>query len=214
MKGFVMTEESMEALVQRAKAGDRSAFDELLERHTDRLRSWIRSRLGAKLRRNVEVEDLLQDTHLRAFRSLDRFTWNQEDSFYRWLCTIAQHLIWSASQKRSSNDIRLIADPPASGVSPSRHMQRKERLERLDEALHSLNPEEREAVQLARIEGLKVKEVAKRMKRPEPTVKSLIARSLRKLRESFGDTESLHLPDRLLSSDATREGERDNHDRR
>ena len=209
-----MQQESVEALVQRAKAGDRSAFDELFETHADRLRMLIRSRLGAKLRRSVDVEDLFQETQLRAFGGIDRFTWIQEDSFHRWLATIAQHLIWSASQKRSTNDIRLVADPAVNEVSPSRRMRREERFDRLDDALQRLRPDEREAVRLARIKGLKVKEVAERMKRPEPTVKSLIARSLRKLRESFGETESLHLPDRFLSSDESREGGRDNDDRK
>lgn len=208
-----MLEESLDALVQRARGGDRSAFDELFETHADRLRMWIRSRLGEKLRRNLDVDDVLQETQLRAFRTIDRFKCVQEDSFHRWLATIAQHLIWSASQKRSTDDIRLVADPAVSDVSPSRRMRREDRFDRLDDALQRLRPDEREAVRLARIKGLKVKEVAQRMKRPEATVKSLISRSLRKLRESFGETESFHLPDRFLSSDETRDDAGRNDDR-
>ena len=67
--------------------------------------------------------------------------------------------------------------------------------------MERLRPEERAALRLSRVEGLKVSEVAKRLNKTESAVKSLITRSLRKLRESFGDTESLHLPDRGLNSE-------------
>jgi hypothetical protein len=40
--------------------------------------------------------------------------------------------------------------------------------------------------------------IAKKLGRPEPTVRSILARALRKLRDSIGETRSLHLPDRQL----------------
>jgi RNA polymerase sigma-70 factor (ECF subfamily) len=189
-----MAQESLDTLVQKARKGDRTALERLLEAHRAPLRSWVSSRLGDRLRRQIDAEDIVQEAQLRALESIQRFTPRGEGSFLRWLCTIALHLIWSASQKRSGKDLTLAVEPPGSGVSPSRSLRRQERLERLEESLARLRPEEREVVKLSRIEGLKVREIAERVGRPEPTVKSLIARSLRKLREDFGDTESLHLP--------------------
>ena len=196
MKGIVVTQETEESLAGRARAGDRSAFEDLLGMQRGRLRTWIDSRVGPKLRASIDVEDVLQDTQLRALESIGRFVWRGEDSFFRWLCVIAQHLIWNASKKRSRRETRLVVEPPGPGMSPSTDMRRKERLDRLEQSLRNLRPDEREAVRLSRIEGLRIREVAERMDRPESTVQSIIARALKKLRDSFGDTESLHLPDR------------------
>lgn len=201
MKGMVVTQESEESLAGRAKSGDRSAVEALLDIHRGRLRTWVESRLGPRLRASLEVDDVVQEAQLRAIESVGRFTWRGEGSFFRWLCVIAQHLIWNASKKRSGRDSRLVVEPPGSGVAPSKVMRRRERFDRLEESMRDLSAAEREAVQLSRIEGLRIKEVAKRMKRPEPTVRSLIARALKKLRDSFGDTESLHLPDQNLGTE-------------
>ncbi|MBI4582659.1 MAG: sigma-70 region 4 domain-containing protein [Planctomycetes bacterium] len=51
---------------------------------------------------------------------------------------------------------------------------------------------------LSRVEGLKIKEVARLMNRSESAAKNLLFRALRELKSSFGDTESLNLPDRRL----------------
>ncbi len=198
MRGFMATRNDPKRLVRRAKAGDRPAFDELIDLHRERLESWVRSRMGERIRRATEVDDLLQDTYLRAFEALNRFTWRNEHSFFRWLCTIAEHLIWNASQKRAHADFKLACDPPASGVSPSRNLRRQERFDRLESSLKGLEPEEREAIRLSRFEGLKAREIAERMGVSEITVKRMLSRALAKLRSTLGDTESLHLPDRQL----------------
>lgn len=181
-----MTQDRIQILLAEAKRGDRDAFDELLELHRGRLEAWTRTSVGGRIRHRVEVEDLLQETCLRAFQSLDRFTWRHEDSFLQWLCTIARHLIWNASQKRTSDDLKLTIEVPAGGISPSREMRRDERFDRLEESLAGLKPEEREAILLSRVEGLKIRQIAERMNRSEPAVKSLIARSLARLKKSIG----------------------------
>ena len=198
MRGSIVTLPNEQALVARAKEGDRAAFDELLQSHRNRLESWIRTHVGARVRSKVDIDDLVQDTHLRAFESMRRFTWRGESSFQMWLQAIAEHLVWNASQKKSTGEIALSVDTPKSSVSPSRHVRRDERFDRLEKALKDLRPEEKEAVRLSRFEGLKIREIADRLNKSESAVKSLIARSLRKVRESFGDTESFNLPDRRL----------------
>ena len=58
----------------------------------------------------------------------------------------------------------------------------------------ALSPDYRTVIQLARIEGLKVREIAKRMGRSESAVKNLLLRAMKQLRDTFPDTESLGLP--------------------
>lgn len=193
-----MTPTESEDLVKRAKDGDSPALQRLIDMHRSRLESWIRSRVKARIRHKVDVEGLLQETQLRACQSIQDFTWHHDESFYRWLCAIAEHLIWNVSKKRSTDEVRLTIDLPHRGVTPSKAMRRDERFERLEKSLGVLKPDEREAVRLSRLEGLRVSEIADRMKKSESAIKSLLVRSLRNLKESFGDTESLHLPDRRL----------------
>ena len=76
--------------------------------------------------------------------------------------------------------------------------RREERLSRLQEALEALSPEHREVIRLARFEGLPLREVARRMGRSPGAVRQLLWRALQALKASFGDTESLHLPERGL----------------
>ena len=55
--------------VDRAREGDRAAFDELTTACRDRLATLVRFRLGDSLRREVDPEDILQETYLRFLRS-------------------------------------------------------------------------------------------------------------------------------------------------
>ena len=90
----------------------------------------------------------------------------------------------------------LEVDVADSGVSASKAERRNERLERFEKALNQLSPDYRQAIVLSRIEGLSIEEVARRMNRSPNAVSHILLRALRKLRARFGDTESLHLPDR------------------
>ena len=195
MNTLMDDQERTAILVDHAKRGDRQAFDRLLARFQERLRraveGWSRFQLG----NNVEVDDVLQETFLRAFRSLEHFEWQGEDSFFRWLCGVAKRALAQAIQDRRT--IQGSASPPsavASGPTQTTVSRRVERFDRLEEALQSLTPEYREVLVLSRVEGLKANEIAARMNRSPNAVKHLIARALRELRDRFGDTESLHLP--------------------
>lgn len=196
-----MTHEDTRALVERARAGERAAFDELASRHRSHLAAVISQRLGATLGGEINADDVLQETLLRAFRSLDRFEWRAGDEagagFFRWLSGIAVRVILEAAgrTKRKASSISLdfdVADPE--GVSPGRALARRERLARFEEALKCLSPDQRTVLRLVRIEGLPVKEVAAKTGRSPNAVTQLVLRALRNLRQRFPETESLGLP--------------------
>lgn len=190
--------ESVRELVERAQAGDRGALEALAARCRPRLLVEVRGQLGARLRARVEPEDVVQEALLRACRMLERFRWQSDEHFYSWLGSIAEHVIWNVSQKRSIDRLEISRDIAARGATPSREIRREERFDRLEEAIKALPPDQREALRLARLEGLKVNEVAERMKRSPNSVSKLLARAVLALRKRVGDTESLHLPDRSL----------------
>ncbi len=193
---------STETLVGRAQAGDRGAFGELSARYRQRLEALVETRMGKEVRATMDVEDIVQETFARALQSMEKYQFQGDESFLRWLGGIAEHLIVKAAWRaKRQKPLELKDDRPASGTSPSRGLRRDERFERLLKAIDGLPPDYRQVLRLARIEGLKHEEIAERMGRSHAAVRQLVVRALRMLRARFGDTESLHLPDRTLHSD-------------
>jgi RNA polymerase sigma-70 factor (ECF subfamily) len=186
-------------LVDRAKAGDGAAFDELVALHRRRIEGLIRTRLGARLEHEVEGDDVLQETILKALESIGRFSWQGEDSFMRWIGTIAENIIRSAARKeKRRHEIPLAKDLPGADPSQSHVIRRDERFERFQEAFDALDPDARQVIHLARIQGMPIKEVAQTIGRTPNATSILLYRALIKLRNQFGDTESLGLPPRDL----------------
>ena len=192
---------NIRTLVERAQGGDREAFNALVRTFEDRLRDFIRSRMGPVVRGRLEPEDVVQETFVRAFQSIGHFRWQDEPRLLGWLQSIAENRIRDAVKGPRGDDVlQLSSEMPDSGSSPSRRVRRGERFDRLEQCLARLSPDHRQVVLLCRIEGLKIREAARRMNRSESAVKNLLLRALRELKSSFGDTESLHLPDKRLGS--------------
>jgi RNA polymerase sigma-70 factor (ECF subfamily) len=193
------TDPSTRDLIDRARTGDRKAFEGLVSRYRGRLRALLATRIGPRLRGKLEAEDIIQDTLVKAFQCLDRFEWRGEESFFRWLAGIANHrLLHLSRQHLRVERLPLDFEAPAGDESPGRKAQRQERFDRLEQALAGLSPDHRQVILLARIQGLPVLEIAKRMDRSPKAVQQLLWRALQKLKSSFGETESFRLPDRRL----------------
>jgi RNA polymerase sigma-70 factor (ECF subfamily) len=200
-------------LVEKARAGDGEAFSLIAERSRPRLEALAYLRLGPYLRRRVEVDDVLQETYLRAYQLLNRFKYQGEAALLRWLEVICKHVIqdlgryfsrkrrrakvfnWAPLAESSGRLADGILDLlPAPVTSPSRALRREERFDRLEKALDSLSDEHREVLILARVQLLRPGEIAARMGRSEDAVAMLLLRAARKLRAILVDTESWHLP--------------------
>ncbi|MBN1441330.1 MAG: sigma-70 family RNA polymerase sigma factor, partial [Planctomycetes bacterium] len=147
----------------------------------------------------LDLDEIVQDTFVRAYESLRSFRGDDIPSFARWLMGIARIAVIRAASPPGAGQLALGDGIAAeAGASPSAALRREERFERLQVSLDTLTGDYREVLYLARIEGLSMKEIADRMGRSPEAVKKLFGRALAKLRERFGDTESFHLPDRQL----------------
>ncbi len=200
--------------LRKAREGDRGSFDSLINASRASLKAHVERRIGSCRRGQVDPEDVLQETHVRAWKSIAAFRGKDSSTLLGWLKGIAEHVIIDCisrrTRKKTAKDIIYVEappDPPRLESSPSRGLRREERLSRLQKALDGLAPEQREVITLVRIEGLKIKEAASKMHRTPNAATKLLIRALKKLKAAFGDTESLHLPPRGLSA-----GNRRNHD--
>ena len=194
MLALMASYDTQDSLTERARRGDRAAFDELAGVCRDRLATLVRFRLGESLRREVDSEDVIQETHLRAFQTIDRLTSRSKDSFFRWLSGIARNVILEQCRKiRPTADLEG-EERQVESASPSGTIRRQERLDRLQRALDELSPDYRFVLRGVLVEKLPLTEVARRMNRTPNAVSLILLRANRKLRESFGDTQSLGLP--------------------
>ena len=91
--------DSIPPLVQRAQSGDRHAFEDLVYLSRDRIENLIASRLGAHGLRNVDVENVLQETLLRSYRGIKKFEWRGQESFLHWLGAIVENVILEIARR-------------------------------------------------------------------------------------------------------------------
>jgi RNA polymerase sigma-70 factor (ECF subfamily) len=168
-------------LVQRAKAGDKGAFDLLVRKYQHRIAAVV-SRF---VRDYAECQDVVQDSFIRAYKSLAGF--RGDSQFYTWMYRIAvntakNHL---ASQKRRpSADVELEdAEHIDGGIyiqnndTPEHELLREEIAQVVSKALDQLPAEIRQAITLREMEGLSYEEIAEVMNSPVGTVRSRIFRA-------------------------------------
>jgi RNA polymerase sigma-70 factor (ECF subfamily) len=207
VKDLTEPEQRAADLFARARGGEREAFDALIEMTRDPLRAAVGQRMGARLRKTLEVDDVLQETYVRALQAFSGIRWQGLAGFQRWLAAIAEHLIIdSARREKRYPKLELPQHLPGEGVSQSKHLRRDERFQRLKASLSKLSEDHREVILLSRIEGLKTEEVARRMNRSVTAVRNLLLRALKELKSSFGETESLSLPERSLEEEGSSDG--------
>lgn len=168
-------------LVALARAGDRQALEALVERYYAALRA-VLVRYGGV--RQDEVEDVVQETFLRALAALDRY--QDRGHFRTWLYRIAVNL---ARDKRKREgrvvtgvDVSALADVPDFGSDPALTTLGRLEREALAAALNRLPESQREALVLRFYAELPLEDVARVVGCPEGTVKSRIHYALRKLR--------------------------------
>src|SRR5215813_11286161 len=171
----MITPETDEAdLLRRAKSGDQQALAALFARYRDRLRRMIRLRLDRRMAGRIDASDVLQDAYLDVARRFPEYAAAPAVPFYLWLRALAgQRLIdlhrrhLGAQMRDAGQEVSLChgALPAASSASlaqqllagltsPTQAAIRAEMQVRLQEALNSMDPIDREVVVLRHFEEL------------------------------------------------------------
>jgi RNA polymerase sigma-70 factor (ECF subfamily) len=173
-------------LVERAVAGDQRAFELLVIKYQRRIQ-----RLIGRMVRDVDlVEDIAQETFIRAYRALHQFRGDAQ--FYTWLYRIAVNTAKKALMDlkrdptvseaawRGTDDDDETSRPgnePIADETPETELAAKEIATMVNVAMAALPPDLREAVILREIEGLSYEEIATAMNCPIGTVRSRIFRA-------------------------------------
>ncbi len=174
-------------LVERTVAGDQKAFELLVIKYQRRI-----ERLIGRMVRDVDlVEDIAQETFIRAYRALAQFRGDAQ--FYTWLYRIAVNTakkalmdlkrdpLVSESALRGGGDdedeTSAVENELTSSETPETVLAAKEIAAAVNSAMEALPEELRQAVTLREIEGLSYEEIAEVMNCPIGTVRSRIFRA-------------------------------------
>lgn len=193
------------SLIGRAVDGDATALKLLLLELHDAVCRSIARRLPPGLGRTIDPEDVAQEAYVQVFRHVRSFQPRGEDSFRRWVTTIALRRLRNAIQRqrarkrgggapaaavaaRSFEDscVALLDLLAAPGRTPSRTLAAREAAQVVNEALAGLPDDYRQAIRLVHLEGWPVAHVAAEMGRTERAIHGLCRRGLERLREQIG----------------------------
>lgn len=181
-------------LVLAARMGESDAYKELMRRYAPAAKAVI---LGI-LRNEMEAEDIVQDTMLIAFRTLDSL--EQIGKFPNWLCSIARYQAYRFLRKQKRIDIKLPRDnEPDMGLiasstyDPARLYDKNEALQVLHRSLQLIPQVYREVLDLRYWRSMKIRDISAFLGIPESTIKWRLHKGkllLKELIERIDDKEN------------------------
>lgn len=196
-----------EELLDAARGGDESALALLFERHRDRLEHMVRLRMDARLQGRVDPGDVLQDAYLTIRGKFPQYSAAPAMPFFLWLRLevgqklVAVHRFHLGTQMRDAGQevsLHQGALPQVTSQSlvenllgklttASRAAIRVELKLRVQEALNSMDPHDREVLILRHFEDLTNGEAAEVLGIKPAAAANRYVRALRRLRVVFED---------------------------
>ncbi len=190
-------------LVERASRGDAGAVDALLALHLPELRRFVAGRLGRALERRESASDLVMSACREVLENVDRFRYDGEDGFRRWLYVTAlrkirdRHRYWQAERRRAERESPDRARRNAttgrdeerarltacfrSLATPSQEAIAREELERIERAFAELPAKYRDVIMMHHVDGLSHLEIGRRLGVREAYARLLLSRGLARI---------------------------------
>src|SRR5271165_1281350 len=192
-------------LLERARAGDKEALNELIARHRARLRRMVELRIDRRLQARIDASDVLQEAYVDVVTRLDEYLREPSYPLFLWLRLIVGerllklHRHHLGTQMRDAGlEVSLYrgAFPEASSAalaaqllgkhtSPTQAAVRAERMIRLQEALNTLDAMDREVLSLRHFEELSRAETAAVLGIEESAAAKRYIRALKRLKDTL-----------------------------
>jgi RNA polymerase sigma-70 factor (ECF subfamily) len=168
----------------RAQRGEESAWRALVERYQRPVFALLSRMLSPVARRDL-VEDLAQETFLRAFRALASFDRAAAGRLSSWLLTIATRLALDELRQRRAplEPLEPVHFQAAGPVGPDRRLLAA----RLTRAIEGLSLDHRAVILLREVHGLDYEEIAAALAISVGTVRSRLSRARAELRQALGE---------------------------
>ncbi len=192
-----MSDTRVNELVDKARAGDRAAFGELVDIH----KRLIFSICMSHLRNEDEAMDMVQDTFLKAFTKLDSF--QPGSNFKAWLCRIAANGSIDRIRRKKTrrageiDDRVMTTDELTEGKTPSmstfgrlsplKNAELRRLGDALLKALGTLPEAHRQCVLLCDVHGYSYAEISEQLGIPKGTVMSRLFYARKRLQEELSE---------------------------
>jgi RNA polymerase sigma-70 factor (ECF subfamily) len=170
------------ALIERWKRGDQRAAAEIVQRHAQAL-----ARFAASSGEREEIDELVQDTFVRAFNSLDTF--RADSSLRTWLFTILRRLVLDRkrSEKRRRNQVELDEGHAVQAYDALDSLVADETAQRVKKAIERLSPLQKEVFVLRVTEGMAYGEIATLVGSTEGACRVHYHNAMRSVKEFLDD---------------------------
>ena len=155
MTSGLQGEDTDRELIERWKSGDSRAATKLVGRHADAL-----ARFAVSAGERAEIEELVQDTFVRAFSSIDSF--RGESSLRTWLFTIERRLMLDRrrSERRQKATIPVQPADAVTQFDALDSLLAEEAESRVRTAVNALSPMQREVFSLRVEQGMSYRDIA------------------------------------------------------
>jgi RNA polymerase sigma-70 factor (ECF subfamily) len=190
-------------LLEQARGGNKAALNELLSQYRSRLRLMVEVRLDARLRARLDASDVIQDAYVEVTERFEEYLRDPKLPLFLWLRLIVGERLLKLHRHHLGTQMRAAgrevslyrgALPAASSAalaaqllgkftSPTQAALRAERILRLQEALNSLEPIDREILSLRHFEELTAAEAARVLEIEESAAAKRYFRALKRLKE-------------------------------
>ncbi len=168
-------------LLARVRDGEEAAFRRLYEAYFPRVYRFV----SRRVRNRADTEEVVQEIFINVFSSLHSY--RGEAPFGAWVFGLARRTLANRFKRRQHPTVSLLDEDggqlealPHVGRSPDPHelYEVRERLERLQHAaLHELNEEQRELFRLHHLQHHSIRDIARRLRKTQDSVKSHLYRA-------------------------------------
>ena len=168
-------------LVERSRAGDVAAFEELVKRHQSRAYAIAYRLLGNR----EDAQEVAQEAFARAYFRLAEFRGTAQ--FRTWLYRILVNLATDLLRRRKPEGPieEAVSKTASTAENPGESLDRQELRQNIEKALEGLPADLRAVIVLRELEGLSYAEIARVIRRPVGTVMSRLFHGRRRLQQSL-----------------------------
>jgi RNA polymerase sigma-70 factor (ECF subfamily) len=194
-----------EELLAAARNGDASVLGVLMERHRDRLERMVRLRMDRRLHGRVDPADVVQQAFLEMRGKISQYSADAQMPFYLWLRLEVGQKLMDVHRSHLGTDMRDVGQevslhrgalPPVTSLflaeqllgkltTASRAAMRAELQIRVQEALNSMDPQDREVLILRHFEELSNSEAAQVLGIKPSSAVNRYVRALKRLKDVF-----------------------------
>ena len=175
--------ESDELLVDRVRAGDREAFDEIYQRYFKRVYAFLDKRLNNR----ADTEEVTQEVFINIFSSLDSF--RGEAPFAAWIFGLTRRTLAARFRRKRHPTVPLFEEDDdvsytsltAGGTgeaTPLEHYEMAERAEQITHVIENeMSADQRQLFEMHHLESRPIAEIAETLSKSEDSVKSGLYRT-------------------------------------